>query len=304
MKIIRDSAEHHFLTKLDELKKQPQGWMVLSCSLSGFLSHTDIISSLSEIPQKLEAAKKRADVFADDLARKSIAFEDVLIYVFADTDVVLLARTSGQEKEQAFAALHRDVSAKLPAKSADIAVLSHEFSVYQKLADRKFLSAKRFEAYRAMSDANKVSSIAVRRERHENPRVLIIEDDRFTAVYASNILAKDYDLTVCRTGEEGLAAYIEQAPDIVFLDVHMPGLSGHDTLAGIKAVDSKAFVVMLSADTMKTNIVQAAEGGANNFLKKPFSKERLINTVKNSPYVRGFPLENPGDENSEETSIH
>jgi two-component system chemotaxis response regulator CheY len=163
------------------------------------------------------------------------------------------------------------------------------------MADRKLLSARRFEAYRAMSDVHKVSSIAVRRERHLNPRVLIIEDDRFTAVYATNILSKEYDLTVCRTGEEGLAAYIEQAPDIVFLDVHMPGLSGHETLAGIKAVDPKAFVVMLSADTMKTNIVQAADGGAKNFLKKPFSKERLLNTVKNSPYVRGFEIQKTDD---------
>jgi DNA-binding response OmpR family regulator len=117
---------------------------------------------------------------------------------------------------------------------------------------------------------------------------MIVEDDRFTASYAANILSKEYELSVCRTGEEGIIAYIEHAPDIVFLDIHLPGLNGHDTLRAIKAADPKAFVVMLSVDTAKTSIVESTQSGAHSFLKKPFSKERLLNTVKASPYVRGI----------------
>jgi CheY-like chemotaxis protein len=171
---------------------------------------------------------------------------------------------------------------------ADRCVLGDDLYNYQKLADAKLLSAKCFEAYKAMGDANRVMSIPIRRSRRDVSKVMIVEDDRFTASYAANILSKDYDLTICRTGEEGIIAYIEHAPDIVFLDIHLPGINGHDTLQAIRAVDPKAFVVMLSVDTAQNSISRATKTGAHSFLKKPFSKDRLLNTVKSSPYVRGI----------------
>ena len=139
-----------------------------------------------------------------------------------------------------------------------------------------------------MADKHKVSSIMLRREKREHPLVLVIEDDRFTASYTAGILHREYDLVLAKNGEDGLLQYIEHAPDIVFVDIHLPGLTGHQVLKALKIIDPNVFAVMLSVDTVKDNIVQSAAGGANNFLKKPFSKERLLSIVKMSPYVQGI----------------
>jgi DNA-binding NtrC family response regulator len=147
-------------------------------------------------------------------------------------------------------------------------------------------------AYQAMTDEAKVSSISLRRDRRKETLVLIVEDDRFTAAYAANILNKDYEIIHAKTGEEAIIAYIEHTPDIVFQDIHLPGLNGHETLNAIKKVDPVAYVVMLSVDTVKTNIVEASKGGASGFLKKPFTKERMIAMVKTSPFYK--PPRSPG----------
>lgn len=287
MKIVKESAEHHFVTALEKLKDNPKGWMSQYYALSRMLAHRQIVSDLLQIQPLIEKALVKSSNFADELLEKTSAVQKGFIYLFSDGDILLLASPENEQEKSQISAVQSDMG-KLHPGLCDFSTLAGEFYNFQKLADRKLVSAKCFDAYKVMSDNNKVSSIAARRARRDESKVLIIEDDRFTASYTANILSKEYDLAVCRTGEEGIISYVEQAPDIVFLDIHLPGLSGHDTLAAIRAVDSKAFVVMLSVDTAKSNIMQASQTGAQKFLKKPFSKERLLNTVKSSPYVRGI----------------
>jgi DNA-binding response OmpR family regulator len=123
--------------------------------------------------------------------------------------------------------------------------------------------------------------------------VLLVEDDRFTASFAANILNKDYDLVHSKTGEDAIIAYVEHAPDIVLLDIHLPGLNGHETLRAIKKADGDAAIIMLSVDTVKQNIVGAAQGGAITFLKKPFSKDRLLAAILKSPHIKGSKAARP-----------
>lgn len=95
---------------------------------------------------------------------------------------------------------------------------------YQNLADRKVLSARKFDAYVAMADKHKVSSIEVRRKRRHAPLVMVVEDDRFTAHYASTILSTDFDLIVCKDGEEAVQAYIVRAANRCFIEAACAGL--------------------------------------------------------------------------------
>lgn len=289
---VRESAEYHFLTTLEKIKKAPKGWRALHFGLSQTLDHSTLVSTPSDIEQNIAKARIKSEAFMDELLRQASDLKTSIAYLFPDNDAILLAKIDSESEKQLLQAVFKVMQDELKSGLSQMTNLETDFYSYQKLADQKFLSAKRFEAYYAMCDKNKVSSIPVRRQRREDSRVLVVEDDRFTASYTANILSKDYDVYVCRNGEESIAAYIDQAPDIVFMDIHLPGLSGHGALQAIKAVDPHAFVVMLSVDTMKENIVGAAEGGAKNFLKKPFSKERLLNVVRSSPYVRGIHAEN------------
>lgn len=288
MELINSSTEHYFLARLDELKQAPKHWYGLYFSLSKTLPHGELMGSLKEMNTKIEQARAKRDVFAEEL---QVALKDGFegsICVFADLDIFVLAKATDEKSVLALQNIFKSMNSKMPKGVSDMDTLSSQLRSYSKLADEKLLSAKRFDAYISMMDKHKVSSITARRKRRDAPLVMVVEDDRFTAHYAANVLSSDFDLVVCKDGEEAIEAYIENAPDIVFLDIHLPGLSGHDVLQSIYAVDSKAFVVMLSVDSVKENIVAASKLGARKFLKKPFTKERLVETVKSSPYVRGM----------------
>jgi len=296
MEVITESSEHHYLSLLERIKEDPKNWAALYFGLSSDLDQKDLIKAPAAIREKIGTARQKAEDFMNALAGKAGDLSEAYLYLFTDHDVMLVVRHEDQRESEFTQKLFGEVTKGLSVDFCDYATLEDELFNYQKLAERKLITAKRFESYDIMADKNKVANIALRRKRRGHPLVMVVEDDRFTASYAANILNRDYDLVLCRTGEEAIADYIECAPDMVFLDIHLPGLTGHQTLHCIQAVDPKAYVWMLSVDTVRTNIVQATETGAYGFLKKPFSKERLLRTVKKSPYVKDYNKGEPGGE--------
>ncbi len=286
MKIIKESPEHHFLTFLDKVKQDGTGWVAIHCAQSETLSHEDLISEPPHIHAKLAAYKKECEALADTLSKTAIDFTDATLYSFTDGDLLLMMNPGGGIEEESIRNFYRELSAQRNGKYCRYGNVTNDLYSYQRLADERLHSARRMAAYESMTDEAKVSSIPLRRDRRKETLVLIVEDDRFTAAYAANILNKDYELIHAKTGEEAIIAYIEHAPDIVFQDIHLTGLNGHETLNAIRAVDAAAYVVMVSVDAVKNNIVEASKGGASGFLKKPFTKDRMIAMVKASPFYK------------------
>lgn len=288
MEIISKSADHHFLATLQRLKTAPQGWIVLTFALSRRHHHEDVLRNASSINKYLAELREEAEEQMEFLAGQSQHLAKASVYLFDDNDLVLLASIRTPESKDEVQKIFRVMSERLETGFAEFGYLEHEFYTYHKFSNQKLLAARRVKAYREMADRHKVATIPLRREIRDQPLVQVIEDDRFTASYTASILNREYDMVLSRNGEDAIVQYIDQAPDIVFIDIHLPGLNGHEVLQALKAVDPKIHAVMLSVDTMKDNIVKSAEGGANNFLKKPFSKERLLNIVKSSPYIQGW----------------
>jgi CheY-like chemotaxis protein len=286
MKVITHSQEHHYLTNIEKLRADLQGWAGLYFALSRKLDHEVIISNPENIINKLANTETEAKAFCNELDDLSASHHKGFIYRFSDNDILALACLNNDDEEKKLKLVYEKLSESLPEGLHEYCLLSNEYYFFEKLADEKMLSAKRMAAYRKMSDSHLVESISVRRQRREDPLVMIVEDDRFTASYATGILNKDYDLVHAKTGEEAIILYLESAPDIIFLDVHLPGLNGHQTLSAIRKADPEAYVIMLSIDTVKANILSASSGGAQGFLKKPFSKDRLLATVQKSPFIR------------------
>lgn len=286
MDVIKESAEHHFLTTLEKLKSDPGGWYGLRLALSRKINHDDMISTPAHIKGKLHKLENDSADWLEKVQAKAAKLRQTTLYRFRDFDIVLLTRANTDEAHKELQAIYREFVEELGEKRCTITNLMKDLSAYNKLCDRKFISAKLIESYHAMADSNKVASIDIRRTRHEDPVVMMVEDDRFTASYASHVLNKDYDLILARNGEEAIGLHIEHCPDIVFLDIHMPGLDGLETLKALKKVDPKAHIVMLSVDAVKSNIVKATDEGAASFLKKPFTRERIIGIVEKSPHVR------------------
>ncbi len=288
MKIVEDSPEHHFLTFIDKLRPDSAGWLGFRFALSETLDHADIISQPGQIRGKLHKVAKQSSEVSARLAGKLKDSQSATLYRFADGDVVLLLRPGSEAMRKTALAVFEEMCGGLGKALCTKTNMAQDLYAYQKLADERFLAVKRVEAYNALADANRVQSIPLRRQRREDAVVLIVEDDRFTASYAANILNRDYDIVTAKTGEEAVALYIEYAPDVVLLDIHLPGLDGLDTLRALRKADPEACVFMLSVDTVKQNIVMAHEEGAMAFLKKPFGKDRLLAAVAKSPFVKAL----------------
>lgn len=285
-KTIRNSTEYEFLTVLEKMKLNTAGWVAMRFAMSRMTRHDYIIENPSEIIGKLEKAKERSNQLVELLTKQTKDMDIGTLYQFEDGDVVFLARVRKSEESDRLKKIFEEISHTFGQELSEYNVMAKDIYNYQKMADKKMLSLKRNEAYKAMADKSKVKSIPLRRKRREEPIILFVEDDKFTTSYASNILNKEYDVVVARNGEEAIYHYIDCAPDIVFMDIHLPGLGGHDALKAIRKVDPEAYVVMLSIDTERQNVVNAGRFGASGFLKKPFTKNRLMFTTQRSPFIK------------------
>lgn len=286
MDVIRDSAEHHFLTFLEERKQNAGQWYAIHIKLSHRINHEILIKNPDTIPNELDSIRTKSDALLEDVKQKVEDYKNSAIYSFADSDLIIMVETQNKEEQDRLFSLHKELSEKLNANICDYGDVSQNIYKYEKLADKKFLSTQKMSAYKAMADKNRISSIPIRRKKRKDPTVMVVEDDRFTASCAANFLGKDYELLYAKNGEEAIINYIEGAPDMVFLDIHLPGLDGHETLYALRQIDPDAFVIMLSVDAVKSNIVTATQYGAFGFLKKPFTKERMIAAAEKSPFIQ------------------
>jgi len=101
-------------------------------------------------------------------------------------------------------------------------------------------------------------------------RVLVVDDDPdVREVLAEYLASKGFDVAQARGGEEALEHIRESCPEIVLLDITMPGLSGVDTLRRIRALSADTCVVMVSANADVETARQTLALGATDYVPKP-----------------------------------
>jgi two-component system response regulator AtoC len=107
-------------------------------------------------------------------------------------------------------------------------------------------------------------------------RVMVIDDDPSVRDYMEALVSRQgYRVYAAADGEQALAHLDEVRPDLVTLDVVLPGVDGLETLRRIKSRMPEVPVVMLSGHGQARNIVEAMRLGATDFLRKPFEVEEL-----------------------------
>jgi two-component system phosphate regulon response regulator PhoB len=115
------------------------------------------------------------------------------------------------------------------------------------------------------------------------PRILIIEDERaLTEVLSYNLQREGYDVLVAHDGQEGLRKAQMQLPDIVILDLMLPGLDGLEVCRELRAGERTRGVpiLMLTAKAEETDQVVGFSMGADDYVTKPFSVKVLLQRVK------------------------
>jgi two-component system cell cycle response regulator len=111
-------------------------------------------------------------------------------------------------------------------------------------------------------------------------KVLVVDDAPDTLeIIQKLLLYEGYDVTVASTGEEGVKKVEEERPDVVLMDINLPGIDGAEALKQIRMINPHQGVVMLTAFATVENAIYALKEGAFDFLKKPFENEHLIHTV-------------------------
>jgi two-component system nitrogen regulation response regulator NtrX len=114
-------------------------------------------------------------------------------------------------------------------------------------------------------------------------RVLIVDDEAGIRQALKQVLEyEDLEVRVASSGGEAITLYAEFRPHLVFLDVKMAGLDGLETLSRLRAVDSRAQIVMISGHGTIATAVEATQRGAFDFLEKPLDTDRLLLTVRNA----------------------
>ena len=125
------------------------------------------------------------------------------------------------------------------------------------------------------------------------PRILVIDDEAAIRDSLRMILEyEDYEFVGAASGPDGIAQVRRDPPDMVVLDIKMPGTNGLETLAEIRKVDESLPVAMISGHGTITDAMQATRLGAFDFIEKPFTSERVLVTVQKGLELRSLRREN------------
>ena len=112
-------------------------------------------------------------------------------------------------------------------------------------------------------------------------RVMVVDDSRIQEVQMRNLL-EDSEFEVaayCRNGEDAVAAYGEVQPDVVTMDIIMPGMDGLEAAQAILEEHPEARIVMVSSLAYDDTYEEAKAVGAKGFVDKPFDRERLLQVL-------------------------
>jgi two-component system, NtrC family, response regulator AtoC len=108
-------------------------------------------------------------------------------------------------------------------------------------------------------------------------RILVVDDEKLIRwSFKEKLEAQGYEVLTAETAEDGLVLVEQEGPDVVFLDVRLPGMSGLDALRRLREIDDTCAVIMITAYATVDDAVEAMKQGARDFLKKPFDLNEVL----------------------------
>lgn len=274
--------------------------------LAQFLRHAHEMGAASlKFPcEKVKAATLHSVIPA--LVLKELEGVDSKIYFCEEGEIFILS------PELETKGIHRLVLEA--AKAFEIPSMECEFRIYDLNADAGRLltmletrvsrrEAMKKEAHAAQSARQQAELLQAKRQsildivltdelkgqlaKRQNGRksleVMMIEDDAFSRRLVGNLLNKEYHLTSLETAESALETYAQVAPDILFLDINLPSVTGHELLEKLLLLDPQAYIVMLSGNADRENVLQAMKRGAKGFVAKPFTPDKLYQYIERCP---------------------
>jgi two-component system KDP operon response regulator KdpE len=111
-------------------------------------------------------------------------------------------------------------------------------------------------------------------------KILIVDDDaQIRRVLRVLLTREEYECAEASSGEESLRKLNEFQPDLVLLDMNLPGLGGLDTCRAMRAM-SKVPIILLTVRDDETDKVEALDAGGDDYITKPFAREELLARIR------------------------
>jgi len=118
-------------------------------------------------------------------------------------------------------------------------------------------------------------------DKGESKKILVVDDEKAICEILEEFLSLfGHSVTSANSGADAIEVVRRASPDVVFLDIRMPGMSGLDVLKEIKALDSSVRVIMISAFGDEETESMARELGADGYIQKPVDLPGLLVLLK------------------------
>src|SRR6266496_4729136 len=111
--------------------------------------------------------------------------------------------------------------------------------------------------------------------------ILVVDDDpRITDLVRRILAYEGYSVAIASSGNDALTRTLEHPPDLIVLDIMLPGLDGLEVARRLRAAGDNVPILMLTARDAVTDRVEGLETGADDYLVKPFAPEELLARVR------------------------
>ena len=123
-------------------------------------------------------------------------------------------------------------------------------------------------------------------KNHQKNSILIVDDEKANLLFLNDILGSNYDLFMARTGLEAIEMANEDKPDLILLDIILPGMDGYEVLTILKESEEtrEIPVIFISGLSSSDDEMKGLSLGASDYISKPFStaivKFRVQNQLK------------------------
>ena len=119
-------------------------------------------------------------------------------------------------------------------------------------------------------------------------KILIIDDEKDLRLLFKKILTPEgYSVFTARNGRDGIKINQKNDPDVILLDLRMPGIGGIETLRRIREKDAKVVVIILTGYGDAGTIRDAADLNVYEYMSKPFNNETILKTIKEAAVSGG-----------------
>lgn len=257
MEILKYYNQRRFFEFVPKVKEDLDAWRIVTVSLTGHTGHNIMY-----------IAKKITELFGG---------QEGIVFICNNQEILVLVHT-GRESDPA--QLGVKIGEKMPQYScaAEAAGITPEglLQIQIRLQDI---------GVEAQKEQQPGSPLFNTRLNRKESVILIADDDMFMRSLLKKSMEDRATIVELSDAQDVVATYLDKLPDVVFLDIHMPQGSGIDVLGEILNYDETAYIIILSSDSIKDNVMNAKQTGAQGFLAKPFTHGKILDYFRKCPTV-------------------